>query len=137
MSQPLPRHTPSSPERLAFSSPVELLIMSYRRVKSIAYEDDDYDDYDDGDDVMTDHDREQLTAGTRKVREALDTTFPASDKEIQDALWEYYYDVGKSVTYLKSMPVRSYRSCLYLTIRRPTSIEDPSGCETERDQPTR
>ena len=92
--------------------------MSNRRVKSLAQEDeyDDYDDYDDevedsgdvevegnGDDELSPEDREQMRHGTIKVRAALGPTFAATDTEIQEALWHYYYDVPKSVTYLKSV----------------------------------
>lgn len=81
--------------------------MSNRRVKSVAYDEDDYDDYDydnydEGEEQLTQEDREQLQVGTIQVRESLGPSFPATDKEIQEALWNYYYDVGKSVTYLKS-----------------------------------
>ena len=80
--------------------------MSNRRVKSLALE-DDYDDYDDeyengADDDLSPEDRAQLREGTIQVRQALGSAFPATDQEIQDALWHYYYDVAKSVAYLKS-----------------------------------
>lgn len=45
---------------------------------------------------------EQLRLGTVKVKEALGPSIQVSDGEIEEALWHYYYDVGKSVTYLKS-----------------------------------
>lgn len=83
--------------------------MSNRRVKSLAADDeyDDYDDYDDnyeegGNAELSPEDKEQMRQGTIQVREALGSTVPATDNEIQDALWHYYYDVGKSVAYLKS-----------------------------------
>lgn len=88
--------------------------MSNRRVKSLALEDDGFDDdndFDGGDDnygagedsELSPEDQEQMREGTIKVREALGTAFQVSDKEIQETLWHYYYDVGKSVVYLKSM----------------------------------
>ncbi len=40
--------------------------------------------------------------GTVKVREALGPDIVVTDKEIQDSLWHYYYDVGKTVTWLLS-----------------------------------
>lgn len=43
-----------------------------------------------------------MRQGTLRVREALGSGFPATETEIQEALWHYYYDVSKSVTYLKS-----------------------------------
>lgn len=84
--------------------------MSNRRVKSLAVDDDDFgdDDYEDQYDdnqeqELTDEDKEQMRQGTIKVREVLGSAFSAvTDKDIQDALWHYYYDVGKSVAYLKS-----------------------------------
>jgi len=88
--------------------------MSNRRVKNLAAVDDDYDDYDEdygyedggGTDEISPEDKEQLRLGTIKVREALSPSFPASETEIHEALWHYYYDVGKSVTYLKSRSAR-------------------------------
>jgi elongation factor 1 alpha-like protein len=84
--------------------------MSNRRVKSLAYDDDDLndgyddDDYDEADDnELSPEDKEQMRQGTIKVRSALGPDFPATDVEIQEALWNYYYDVAKSVAYLKSM----------------------------------
>ena len=46
---------------------------------------------------------EQMRRGTTDVRAALGDSGDISDRQIQDALWHYYYDVGKSVAYLKSM----------------------------------
>lgn len=45
---------------------------------------------------------EQMRVGTIKVREALGTSVNVTDVQIQEALWHYYYDIGKSATYLKS-----------------------------------
>ncbi|CBX96162.1 hypothetical protein IAQ61_001337 [Plenodomus lingam] len=85
----------------------------FSRTRNIAYEDDDdddiYDDYDydnEGDeegDAATEHDKEQMRMATIRVREALpDVSDFISDEQVQEALWHYYYDVGKSVTYLKN-----------------------------------
>jgi elongation factor 1 alpha-like protein len=43
-----------------------------------------------------------MRQSTVQVKAALDPSILVSDAEIQEALWHYYYDVGKSVTYLKS-----------------------------------
>jgi hypothetical protein len=44
-----------------------------------------------------------MVAGTTAVREVIGSDIPGlSDKEIQEALWHYYYDVEKSVNYLIS-----------------------------------
>ncbi|KAI9650640.1 hypothetical protein NHQ30_000660 [Ciborinia camelliae] len=79
---------------------------------------DDFDDFDDGDDYgydgedieagegmnkdqLSEEDQEQMRQGTIKVREALPPgSSKITEKQIQEALWHYYYDVGKSVTYL-------------------------------------
>lgn len=81
--------------------------MSKHRIKNVSVDDDLYDDFDDNEgeadetETLTAEDKEQLRRGTVEVREAL-AGISASDSEIQEALWHYYYDVGKSVTYLKS-----------------------------------
>lgn len=46
---------------------------------------------------------EQLRLGTAKVREVLGPQLHITDKEIEDSLWHYYYDVDKTVNYLLSM----------------------------------
>lgn len=81
----------------------------HQRAKNIDYDDDDiYSDEEDyyeeegGEAAMTEEDREQMAAATLKVKEALDASFKITDTQIQEALWHYYYDVGKSVSYLKS-----------------------------------
>lgn len=79
--------------------------MSRHRVKNVAvYEDDEYDD-DYEDDELSPEDREQLRLGTIETRQLLQSQIPpvpATDQEIQEALWHYYYDVDKSVEYLSS-----------------------------------
>ena len=85
--------------------------MSKHRIKNVVADDDLFDDFDndDGDvdetETLSVEDREQLRLGTLKVREAL-AGLSASDSEIKEALWYYYYDVGKSVTYLKSQHLK-------------------------------
>ena len=80
--------------------------MSHKRVKAIAADEDLLDDYDDefyGEEEQegpTAEDKERLRLGTIEVRKALGPEY--TDKDIQDSLWYYYYDVGKTITYLKS-----------------------------------
>ncbi|KAI4911324.1 hypothetical protein J4E85_011233 [Alternaria conjuncta] len=89
----------------------------FSRTRNVDYDDDDiYDDDDDyyeeeeagaggadAGDGMTEDDKEQMRADTIRVREALgDKSDFTSDEQIQEALWHYYYDVGKSVSYLKN-----------------------------------
>ncbi|KAF1936391.1 hypothetical protein EJ02DRAFT_459567 [Clathrospora elynae] len=84
------------------------------RTRNVGYDDDDvYDDDDDyyeagedgaeAGDGMTADDKEQMRVGTMQIREALgEMSGFASDEQIQEALWHYYYDIAKSVTYLKN-----------------------------------
>lgn len=83
--------------------------MSNRRVKNVDFDDDDLDyddDYDDGfhggQEEVSAHDKEQLRLGTIEVRKLLDPASQATDQEIQDKLWDTYYDIGKTVSYIKS-----------------------------------
>ncbi|KAH7074319.1 P-loop containing nucleoside triphosphate hydrolase protein [Paraphoma chrysanthemicola] len=66
------------------------------------YDEDDYYDEDEAD-GNTEDDKEHMRVGTIGVRAALgDFEAGVSDAQIQEALWHYYYDVGKSVSYLKN-----------------------------------
>lgn len=115
--------------------------MAHRRVKEIDYDEDEYDDYYSGeeeygyegadneaaadthDDELSAEDKEQMRIGTQKVRAALgDVSEFITDEAIQEALWHYYYDVAKSVTYLKSM---SY----------PQPCTTPSSCPLDQNAP--
>lgn len=50
---------------------------------------------------LSEEDQQQMAAGTVAVREALGPDVPdVTDREIQEALWHYYYDVGQTVTYI-------------------------------------
>ena len=46
---------------------------------------------------------EQMREGVSKVRDVLGPGISIKDKEIEDSLWHYYYDVEKSVNYILSM----------------------------------
>ncbi|KAI4726252.1 hypothetical protein E4T49_05997 [Aureobasidium sp. EXF-10728] len=95
--------------------------MAHRRVKEIDYDEDEYEYYSgdeeygyDGadtaaapdtaeEDELSAEDKEQMRVGTENVRAALgDVSDFVTDDAIQEALWHYYYDVAKSVTYLKN-----------------------------------
>ncbi|KAL1960364.1 hypothetical protein VTO42DRAFT_8324 [Malbranchea cinnamomea] len=81
--------------------------MSRHRVKNVSVYDDDFvddDDYHDDEDELTPEDREQMRLGSIEVRQLLQSEIPpvpATDEEIWEALWHYYYDVDKSVAYLR------------------------------------
>ncbi|KAI1826730.1 hypothetical protein F4861DRAFT_496003 [Xylaria intraflava] len=67
------------------------------------YSDGAYEDggYSDDNDEMSPEDRAQMTAGTAQVRVALGAdSSKVTTKQIEEALWHYYYDVEKSVAYL-------------------------------------
>ena len=85
----------------------------FSRTRNIDYDDDDDDDvYDDedeyyeegeGGDALAEDDKESMRLGTISVREGLgEMSGFTSDAQIQEALWHYYYDVEKSVVYLKN-----------------------------------
>ncbi|KAL9535755.1 hypothetical protein SMMN14_01412 [Sphaerulina musiva] len=79
-----------------------------QRVKNIDYDDDDvYSDEEEyaeeGSGEYSAEDKENFAALTPVVRAELDEAgIPATTKQIEDALWHYYWDVGKSVAYLKN-----------------------------------
>ena len=81
---------------------------STHRVKNVDYDDDDYyseeeEDYGEEEQVFTAEDREQFAALTPVVRAELDEAgLQASDREIEETLYHYWWDVGKTVGYLKN-----------------------------------
>ncbi|KAI9847463.1 MAG: Hsp70 suppressor, GTPase facilitates ribosomal subunit dissociation [Sclerophora amabilis] len=83
--------------------------MSRHRIVHNLDLDDELADYDGGEDYEDDageelgeEEAEHLKNCTATVREALKDEIPnIGDKEIQDSLWHYYYDVDKSVKWLR------------------------------------
>ena len=79
-----------------------------QRNKTIAYSEDDlYDDEDDyAEEESTEYSEEDklnFASLTPVVRAEIEEAgLQARDREIEDALWNYYWDVGKSVGYLKN-----------------------------------
>lgn len=79
-----------------------------QRVKNIDYDEDDVysdgeEDYQQEEQTYTDEDRENFTSLTPVVRAELqEAGLQSSDREVHDALWHYYWDVGKTVAYLKN-----------------------------------
>jgi hypothetical protein len=78
-----------------------------QRVKNIDYDEEELyseEDYGAGeDDGYTDEDRDNFATLTPVVRAELgEAGLQASDREIEEALWHYFWDVGKSVSYLKN-----------------------------------
>lgn len=81
----------------------------FSRTKNVDYEDDDmYDDDEyweeqEGTGDMTTDDKERMRAGTIRVRDSLgETSAFVTDEQVHEALWYYYFDVEKSVSYLKN-----------------------------------
>ena len=82
------------------------------RVKNVQYSaddlypsDEDEDLHDDAQqqDSYTAKDRQNFAGLTPVVRAELEeAALSATDREIEDALWHYYWDVAKSVAYLKN-----------------------------------
>ncbi|KAI1649374.1 P-loop containing nucleoside triphosphate hydrolase protein [Daldinia loculata] len=59
------------------------------------------DEFGDEEEELSSEDQAQMNVGTAQVRTALGVeSSKVTTKQIQDALWHYYYDVDKSVTYL-------------------------------------
>lgn len=78
-----------------------------QRVKNIDYDDDDlYDEEEEGygeEGGYTQEDKDNFASLTPVVRAELDEAgVPVTTQQIEDALWHYYWDVGKSVAYLKN-----------------------------------
>lgn len=79
---------------------------SHRRVKDIAYDEDDvYSDEDeayDDNQGYTAEDKQNFADLTPVVQAHLiESEVQATTKEIEEALWHYYWDVAKSVEYIK------------------------------------
>ena len=52
---------------------------------------------------MTPEDREAMRRATIDVKTAIRDDFTATDEEIQETLWYYYFDVDKTVDYLRGI----------------------------------
>lgn len=101
--------------------------MSNRRVKALDYDEDDLDDYDeeydevdDGQEELSSEDKELLRLGTVEVRKVLGPAYQqVSESEIHDALWNFYYDVPKTVNQIKGNTSKIQLRCP----RRLTKIQ--------------
>ncbi|EEP76312.1 TEF1 protein [Uncinocarpus reesii 1704] len=117
--------------------------MSRNRVKNVAYDDDDYYDEDEyGDEgELSPEDREQMRLRTTEVQELLRSEIPpiqAKEEEIWESLWHYYYDVDKTVAYLRSgVPfLEKYRPPTpKKTTGAPTSVAKPRSKGVELPSP--
>lgn len=80
----------------------------HQAVRNLDYEEvlDEYDadDYEDENEVeqLSAEDRQAMAEGTQFVRSSLGSDADkVTTQQIQDALWHYFYDIEKSVSYLK------------------------------------
>ncbi|KAI1805349.1 P-loop containing nucleoside triphosphate hydrolase protein [Daldinia bambusicola] len=77
----------------------------HQAYRNYDYENDldeyDADEFGDEEEELSPEDQAQMNVGTAQVRAALGVeSSKVTTQQIQDALWHYYYDVDKSVTYL-------------------------------------
>ncbi|KAF2858686.1 hypothetical protein K470DRAFT_283131 [Piedraia hortae CBS 480.64] len=90
-----------------------------QRVKKVDYDEDEL--YDDLVEEYTAEDCQQFAILTPVVKAELEEAgLQSTDKEVEEALWHYYWDVQKSVNYLKH-------------VKRPKSIPKP---ETKQSKST-
>lgn len=83
--------------------------MSRHRVKNVGYDDDDYYS-DDGYDSPDPEEQALLQRSTAEVLQQLSAGLPSmtvTKEEAQETLYYYYYDVEKSVNYLKGINANS------------------------------
>ncbi|PFH56039.1 hypothetical protein XA68_17172 [Ophiocordyceps unilateralis] len=92
------------------------------RANAYDYDDlvDHYEDYEDEDVELAPEDRLAMAKGTSEVRAALGNDVNrVTVAQIQEALWHYYYDVDKSVSYLR-------KSFVHVS-QKPTPKKTPEG----------
>lgn len=81
---------------------------------------------------------EQLREGTAKVRATLGAGVPVTDREIEESLWHYYYDAEKTVNYLLSIAILSFRassSCLCDQDQQAKATTKITNKQTEAPNP--
>lgn len=86
--------------------------MSNRRTKAVLADDDDFDydepldeDYDEqAETQISEEDEQHLILGTIQVRQQLEPGIQVTDQEIRDALWNYHYDIQKTLSFIRSKP---------------------------------
>lgn len=97
------------------------------------YDDDDFvDQYDEDlgeeEDEMSPEDKIAMQKGTEEVRKALgEEASKVTVAQIQEALWHYYYDVDKSVAYLKRTFIAPPPKPAPKAAQKPTPKKAPEG----------
>ena len=67
------------------------------------YDEYEGEDYEQGEDELSPEDQASMAQGTEDVKAQLgEDANKVTTKQIHDALWHYYYDIEKSVSYLKN-----------------------------------
>ncbi|RIA81961.1 hypothetical protein C1645_532010 [Glomus cerebriforme] len=69
------------------------------------YDYNDYDDYDDENYEMTPEDKAQMDKGKILVKNVIGQIEEISDKDIENALWNHYYNAEDTIAYLLGMLV--------------------------------
>jgi len=107
-----------------------------QRVKNVQYDDDDIysgdeDAYGEEEQSYSAEDRENFMTLTPVVRAELDEAgLQASDREIGEALWHYFWDVGKSVSYLKNTQVSKAQPSAKKEKEKPKSKFDEAAAKS-------
>ncbi|PHH65938.1 hypothetical protein CDD81_886 [Ophiocordyceps australis] len=101
--------------------------------------DDDFVDYQDDyeDDELSAEDHEAMKTGTAEVQQTLG---PDASKvtvaQIQDSLWHYYYDVDKSVAYLRRNFISPAPKPASKSVSKPTVKPNNKPPEGKLDDPS-
>ncbi|KAL9103983.1 MAG: hypothetical protein Q9163_001045, partial [Psora crenata] len=114
------------------------LMSRHKLVKALDI-DDELDDFDgaaedDFEDELTPEGRELLRTGIIEVRQTLGTDFPATNQEIEDSLYYYYYNVQKTVNYLLSMDVYSLQHAHNLSLTDTDQKTNINSQKPKKDQ---
>ncbi|CEO60896.1 Putative Elongation factor Tu GTP binding domain-containing protein [Penicillium brasilianum] len=101
--------------------------MSRHRVKNVGYDDDDFED-DDGYDSPDPEEQEflkQCTAAVLGQLRAGQPSVTATTEEVQEALWHYYNDIDKSVTYLRGKKEKELKKQQASAVMKPKVQAEP------------
>ncbi|KAI1493889.1 hypothetical protein F5X96DRAFT_676780 [Biscogniauxia mediterranea] len=85
------------------------------------------EDYSEEEEELSPEDRIQMDAGIAEIRAALgNASSKVTTKQIEDALWHYYYDVDKSIAYLMSN---------YIAPSAPSSAKNATAKKSKTGEP--
>ncbi|KAL8656937.1 MAG: hypothetical protein Q9226_002426 [Calogaya cf. arnoldii] len=94
--------------------------------------DDELHDFDgaDFDDDYDGSEESRLQNGVREVRTILGPSVNVSEKDIEDSLWHYYYDVDKAVNYL--LPLEQQAPAVRITTSEKIQKSSTGNCKESR-----